>query len=872
MAKRFDGLFAKVVLAAAVLNASCSEIETYNDRVCADDEYVVHMETYDGETVVDEVIERDDDETPNHSRRNGQQHLRRRSRNRTTERRQYRQQREEREPIPIEITRQEGSFVEFRVLTNNTSFYASAASSAFGFFNKADPSSGGDGDANNSPTKTTTTTTTTTTPILVAREVFSVFPADEFGSERCTTAAVAAVGPSSGLLSSPPSTDNSVGTASSSSAIIMRAHCGNPESSFAVVRVFVRFGYQHHDNDGYYNDDESINNAGLLEVPPCCYSDPSTSSSFENQKHIVIECVFKLFCTPLSCGDDDDHPVVEHVGIKSTSAPERSETSPSPRVSEPLQKRTRVYGAGGVVVKIEPGVGAGAGAGAGAAGGSSGGSAVARIDASTVSALTEIVDIIDNMISYGHGNTQRGKQQIDIAQIRLTEIAANNPDAIDAINSRLKATGTIHGSNKVDFVHIIMTAMENVKNTNHPGMSASPMVTIQFWRNIVAGAAATVANSNVAPNAAIVARDTAIAALKARNIAEAASRAADAADARARIASHQALESAKGRPPQPDRGDWFGLSRHNQEFDIATGTLRQMYQKYYMDNPPARGRKCRSCYWRKIVTAATSGAAVDVTNAANSVNPTGAGSGADAANTNTASDVVVRIETGAGTGAGAGAGVTDFGNAAAGGTGHTSAGADLANAASAASRGTSTGPGVSSPAAAEFRATAERLRHVIANAASADASGTNSGVGVSSPAAAEFRAAAEQLRNAARSGDLARFEADLASFHDRAIMRAAGNSLLKDVGKGCDKTRRRASQSARRLCGVKSSVGPDNLVKKNKFLVNSKIAKSEIWETSSEAVAKKVGSVDVNPVSIIKEISLPKNVAKKVASLAIPSF
>ena len=190
-------------------------------------------------------------------------------------------------PPPIEIIRQDGSSVEFKVLTNST-FFGSSISSAGRFFDDENDSENKEEDYR---LPTMNHEAWSSSSLAPPRPMFAVFPIDEFGSERCRDIS------SSTLLPDNSSNNNTI-----------TARC-DKKGSFSLITVIV--GFDQHDEEGEdegdVNDDSettSSTNATSsgqqsLKIHPCC---PASSLPTN-----VIEFVFKLRCSP-TCDDNGSPP------------------------------------------------------------------------------------------------------------------------------------------------------------------------------------------------------------------------------------------------------------------------------------------------------------------------------------------------------------------------------------------------------------------------------------------------------------------------------------------------------------------------------------------------------------------------------------
>lgn len=157
---------------------------------------------------------------------------------------------------PIEIVRQAGSFVEFKVRDNDAPFFA--------------PSSV----ANQKPLRT-----------------FAMYEKDALGQKYCRTF-------------------DSSSFVSSTEAI--QAHCSTM-GKFAQVSVYAVFDNDGGDGDDEVTDGRNENQNSLLRIPPRCQfdddnDDASSSASFftSSNKTVLIEHhVFNLMCLPTTCLDND---------------------------------------------------------------------------------------------------------------------------------------------------------------------------------------------------------------------------------------------------------------------------------------------------------------------------------------------------------------------------------------------------------------------------------------------------------------------------------------------------------------------------------------------------------------------------------------
>lgn len=161
---------------------------------------------------------------------------------------------------PIEIVRQDGSFVEFKVY--NSPFFASAASSA-GFINDVGSQDQDEG----------------------LQQIFTVFEEGVYRQRYCHV-----------------SNDDSMSVdVTFSSNEILKSHCSTM-GKFAQVSVYVRFDDNAGDGD----------NQSSFRVPACC---PDIHSSSQ-----IIEFVFNLACLP-TC--DDPIEYIEYMDDVSSSESSR---------------------------------------------------------------------------------------------------------------------------------------------------------------------------------------------------------------------------------------------------------------------------------------------------------------------------------------------------------------------------------------------------------------------------------------------------------------------------------------------------------------------------------------------------------------------
>ena len=230
---------------------------------------------------------------------------------------------------PIEIVRQAGAFVEFKV--RNSPFFSAAAaavasSSATGFVGDLPDSSTERPSSNNAP---------------LARRVFAVFHNDAFMSSRCKEYSGEAAFSSS---------STTIPAAYSFSSELLKAYCP-PTGKNALVSLYVQFE----------NDDEAFCSAdgrdeggrkclGILSSCLCSSSGNNTSRSDDSNSSSpsttakLVEFAFNLICLP-TCDDPVEYvgggSVAGPAGASATDKPKTpdDETSPEPERSSRKEER-----------------------------------------------------------------------------------------------------------------------------------------------------------------------------------------------------------------------------------------------------------------------------------------------------------------------------------------------------------------------------------------------------------------------------------------------------------------------------------------------------------------------------------------------------